>query len=300
MNSLSTILVIIDPTVLHDHVIDKAKVLACRTKAKVELFINCQVIGKGASYYTLDIETANNEAIKKGSRDLQKLLINGLKSEFSSLEIPVSIDLCQEEDLPQSILSKVEKIQPDIVLKSTHRHNVLRQTLITNTDWQLIRMCSVPLLLIKPYGWHKSGRVVAAVDPLHGNSGQVTLDDRLIATAEYIAELVDQQPSVFHAYYCPEFGGQNMDQKSPQRRDVRMQHNRQMYDLLSRHNVDPEFVKIVNGDTKTEMMRYLDHVGANILIIGALARNTLERIVVGSTAEKILDNISCDLLILKS
>lgn len=40
MNSIRTILVIIDPTVLHDHVIDKAKLLAHRTKAKVELFIN--------------------------------------------------------------------------------------------------------------------------------------------------------------------------------------------------------------------------------------------------------------------
>jgi len=300
MNSIRTILVIIDPTVLHDHVIDKAKLLAHRTKAKVELFINCQVIGKESSYYRLDKRTASNESAQSGSDELQELLISELRNEFSSLEIPVNIDLCLEKNLPQSILDKVDEIQPDIVLKSTHRHNLLRQTLITNTDWQLIRMCSVPLLLTKPYGWYENGRVVAAVDPLHNSSEQTNLDDSLIAAAEYISELVGQQPGVFHAYYYPEYGSQNSEQNSPQSRDMKRRHNRKMYELLSRHNVDPEFVKIANGDTKIEMMHYLEKIRANVLIIGALARNKLERIVVGSTAEKILDDVPCDLMIMKS
>ena len=300
MNSLGTILVIIDPTVLRDHVIDKAKLLACRAKAKVELFINCKVIGQEGSYYSPDIDTANNQSTKKGSADLQEFLISELKNEFSSLGLPVNIELCHEEDLAQSILDKVDRITPDLVLKSTHRHNLLRQTLITNTDWQLIRMCSVPLLLVKAQGWSKSGHVVAAVDPMHSSSEQGSLDDQLISVAEYITKILGHQLSVFHAYYYPEFGNQTSGQNSTQSRDMRMSHNHKMYELLSRHNVDPEFVKIANGDTKTEMLHYLEKVGANMLVVGALARSKLERIVVGSTAEKMLDDIPCDLLILKS
>lgn len=298
MNNLDTILVIIDPTVLRDHVIDKAKLLAHRTKAKVELFINCKVIGQESSYYVFDIEKAKNEGAKTGSGELQKLLMSELRSEFSSLGIPVNIDLCQAEDLSQSILDKVDKIRPDIILKSTHKHSLLRQTLITNTDWQLIRACSVPLLLTKPNGWHKGGHVVAAVDPMHSSSEQGSLDDQLISAAEYIVNTLGHQLSIFHAYYYPEFGNQISEQNSTQSREMRMSHNRKMYELLSRHNVDPEFVNIVNGDTKAEMMHYIEKVGANILVVGAVSRNKLERIVVGSTAEKMLDDIPCDLLIL--
>ncbi|PHS06178.1 MAG: hypothetical protein COA78_14585 [Blastopirellula sp.] len=300
MNSLDTILVIVDPTVLHDHVIDKAKLFAHRANAKVELLINCSVIGRESSYYTVDIDTANNESPKKGSAELQEFLISELESEFSSLEIPVNIELCHEENLPQSILEKIGRSTPNLVLKGTHRHSILRQTLITNTDWQLIRTCSVPLLLTKPHGWHKGGHVVAAVDPMHSSSEQGSLDDQLISAAEYITKILGHPLSVFHAYYYPEFGNQTSGQNSTQSRDMRMSHNRKMYELLSRHNVDPEFVNIANGDTKTEMMHYLEKAGANILVVGALARSKLERIVVGSTAEKMLDDIPCDLLILKS
>ncbi len=299
MNSLKTILVIIDPTVLRDHVIDKAKLLAHSAKANVELFINCQATGKESSYFTFDVENSGSEVIKSGPGELQQLLISELRAEFSGLEIPVNIDLCQREDLPQSILDRVNEIQPDIVLKSTHRHSLLRQTLITNTDWHLIRLCPVPLLLTKPHGWYNSGCVVAAVDLLPNKSEQVTLDDDLIMAAEYLAELVDQQPSAFHAYYYPEFGGENSGKTSSQSRDLRIDHNRRMYELLSRHNIDLEFVKIANGDTKTEMIHYLEKTRGNILVIGASAKGKLERMVVGSTAEKVLDDVPCDLLILK-
>ena len=83
MKNLNTILVVIDPTVLRDHVIDKAKLLAHRAKAKVELFINCQVIGQQSSYYTLENEATNNEKVSKNSDELQKLLLTELENEFS-------------------------------------------------------------------------------------------------------------------------------------------------------------------------------------------------------------------------
>lgn len=300
MNSFGTILVIIDPTVLHDHVVDKAKLLAFSAKAKVELFINCKVIGKEGSYFLPDIDTNSNQSARRGSAELQELLIDELIKDFSSLKIPVNIDICNEVNLHQSILDKVDRIRPDLVLKTTHRHNLLRQTLITNTDRQPIRMCPIPLLLTKSHGWHNSGHVVAAVDPMHINSASENLDDQLISAAERVAKLLDHQLSIFHAYYYPEVGNQISQKNSTQVRDMRMRSNRKMYELLSKHNVDPEFVNIANGDTKTEMKKYLESVAANILVVGAIAQSKLGRIAVGSTAEKMLDDISCDLLILKS
>ena len=130
--------------------------------------------------------------------------------------------------------------------------------------------------------------------------GILSFRDKSISEHPWQAKLIDQKPNVFHAYYYPKTDGQSPGEESPQSREARMNHNRKMYELLSRHNIELDSVKIANGDTKIEMKHYLKNIGANILIIGGLAKGILERMVVGSTAENILDDITCDLLILKT
>ncbi len=56
-----------------------------------------------------------------------------------------------------------------LVVKDTHHHSLAQRTFLTNTDWQLIRACPVPLLLTKGAPWGETPRIVAAVDPGHVN-----------------------------------------------------------------------------------------------------------------------------------
>jgi hypothetical protein len=59
----------------------------------------------------------------------------------------------------------------------------LKQTLLTDTDWHLLRFCPKPLLLSKSRQWQDSPIVVAAVDPLHGSDPNAALDHEIMAYA---------------------------------------------------------------------------------------------------------------------
>ena len=269
MNKLETILVDIDPTVGRDHAVDRALMLAQYSNAKLELFINNSK------------PTGTEEAI-----------LENLQKELTKLQITVDIDFRTEKNLSEAVVAKVLEVNPDLVLKSTHGHDSLKYTFITNSDWKLIRTCPAPLLMVKPSAWHYNGGVVAAVDPLHPKADQSNLDHELVSCAEYFEEAFNQVARVFHCYYPVS------DAMHPNNSKL-IEELRAVKKLLSSHNIDPENVAIVRGDLKTELIDYIKSASINILVIGALSRTRIENYIVGSTAEKILDNAPCDILILK-
>ncbi len=73
-------------------------------------------------------------------------------------------------------------MQANLVIKSTHHHNLAQRLLITNTDWRLIRKCPSPLLLVKPREWQAKGNIVTGVDPMHLKAEQSRLDHQLLET----------------------------------------------------------------------------------------------------------------------
>ncbi len=83
------------------------------------------------------------------------------------------------------VLQRVGETRPDLVLKSTRKHNPLRRLLLGNSDWQLIRHCPQPLWLVHHDAW-RGQRLCAALDPLHASDKPAALDHRLIAAARQL------------------------------------------------------------------------------------------------------------------
>lgn len=241
-----------------------------------------------------------SQAINFTLREPDNSPLHALEGEFLEIGVIPKIHICEENDVTQSIIDRSDELRPDLVLKSTHKHGALKQTLLTNTDWELIQLCSAPLVLVKPHAWYRGGNIVAAVDPLHSKSEQSKLDDALVSAAENLAQETGQIPGVFHAYYSPNLSNVRPLPETTQNREMQKLHNQKMYELLSRHNIDPDQVKISRGDVKHELLEHLKSIHPNVLVIGALSRNRLERFVVGSTAEQVLDSAPCDILVLKS
>jgi len=42
-----------------------------------------------------------------------------------------------------------------------------------------------------------------------------------------------------------------------------------------------------------------DEIGASLVVMGAVSRSRLQEIFLGSTAERVLDRITCDVLVVK-
>ena len=73
-----------------------------------------------------------------------------------------------------------------------------------------------------------------------------------------------------------------------------------MLDALAKtNNIDAKHTHQLPGDTKELLPAFARTHGADLVVMGALARWGLKRSILGSTAEKVLDHLPCDILIVR-
>jgi len=300
MAAIDSILVVVDPTVEHDFVLDRAKGILAHNKASVRFFINTSNTLTQHSYAYEGMDGHFLEKQRQLFVEHYQKVLHDLVEEFAALGVSATSAFTEEHNLAEAILAEIKEYDPDLILKSTHHHSVLRKSLITNTDWRLIRKCPKPLLLVKPRSWFEDGSIVASVDPLHTKAAQTKLDHQLIDTAESVAEAFGQTPRVFHCYF-PFVGTMfpTASETSEQMQELKERHETKLNELLANHSIAPENVELARGDLVPSLINFLEKSNANILVIGALSRNIIERAIVGNTAEKILDDCPCDVLIIK-
>lgn len=300
MNKIETLLVVVDPTVDRDFVVARAKIIAQKANAKVRLFINNSNTLTDHSYIYEGVDGKFFESQRALFEEHYQDILVELAEEFSSENIEVSSKFTEHHNLAEAIINEVIKSKPDLVLKSTHHHGALRRTLVTNTDWRLIRKCPSPLLLVKPNVWQEGGSVVSAVDPMHNKAEQSDLDHYLIDSCISLSKLMEQNVRVFHSYFPFVSGLYPMSGESSDfMESTRLQHKEKLEELAASHQVAEECIHLSRGDLVPTLIDYLKAVNANVLLIGALSRNVLERAIVGNTAEKILEDCPCDVLVLK-
>ena len=301
MNKITKMLVVVDPTVDRDFVVDRAKLIAKATGASIHLFINNENTLGEHSYIYEGIDGKFFETQRKlFTEHFQKELAD-LEEELTAEKIETSSSFSENHHLAESIINAVDELKPDLVLKSTHHHSVVERGLITNTDWRLIRKCPAPLLLVKPNEWEADGSIVTAVDPMHVKAEQSRLDNTLLAGAKTVAESLQQKLRVFHSYYpfvsaLFPLGGESEDYLQR----VEEQHHDKVRALMKEHDIAEDALEISCGELISSLDNFLINSKANILVLGALSRNIIERAIVGNTAEKILEDCPCDVLVLKS
>lgn len=300
MNDLKTLLLVIDPTVEQDPATERALTIARKTQAHVRLFINNENTLTERSYIYEGVDGAFFENQRKLFKEHYEKILNEVEQLFITNGLSVSISFKEKHHLAESIIAEVADSRPDLVIKSTHHHNTLERSLISNTDWRLIRKCPAPLLLVKPGEWQDNGYAVTAVDPLHSKAEQSRLDQVLLKAAVSLSKAMDFQTCVFHSYYpfvstLFPLGGETREHLDR----IRDHHAEKLDELLQGYDIAESNVELSEGDLVASLIKYLNKRSANVLIIGALSRNVLERAIVGNTAERILEDCPCDVLVLK-
>ncbi len=300
MKTIEHLLVVVDPTVERDFVVERAKMIAKATRAKVTLFINNENTLTDRSYLYEGIDGEFFETQRQLFEDHYRKLLADLKSEFSKEDIETTTVFSEHHHLGEAIIEKVAEVKPDLLLKSTHHHALMERSVVSNTDWRLIRKCNCPVMLVKPNAWKENGSIVAAIDPFHRKADQTDLDHILLSYTELTSKLFEQTPHVFHSFFpfvstMFPLGSEASDELD----SMEKEHWDKLKEVLKDHDIARENVHLSAGELVPHLTKYLESADANLLVVGALSRNFIERAIVGNTAEKILEDCPCDLLILK-
>jgi universal stress protein E len=80
---------------------------------------------------------------------------------------------------------------------------------------------------------------------------------------------------------------------------MRKQHQRRFDEITEFYEISDEHAHIVAGLTHEELTKLAKKLNAAVVVMGAVARNRLKRLFIGATAERTLEHIPCDVLIVK-
>jgi universal stress protein E len=302
MNPIRSILVIVDPTASLHPAIDKAAVLAGRFSARLDLFV-CET---KASWNIRHGEHAAEGRRGEPSTDLTSM-VEGLAEPLRRRGLDVTTEAIKADPLPAALLKRVAHTCADLVVKDTHHHSVAHRTLLTNTDWELIRGCPVPLLLVKPRAWSSEPTLCAAVDPGHHDDKPVLLDRCILDLASGLATRLGGRLHVLHAYIPMAIVAAAVGSTPPVVMDVspellaseRARKIGELTALVSDYGVVPSNVHLEVGGTREVLCRLAQQLDADVMTMGAVSRSAVKRAFIGSTAETILEHLPCDALIVK-
>jgi universal stress protein E len=192
-----------------------------------------------------------------------------------------------------------------MLIAESHGHGRVARLLLSNIDWELIRNCPCPLWLSKSERFDRRAPVIAAVDPMHAHAKPAMLDDIIVAHAVEVAGDAPGKVIPCHAYDFPEaaiidtpeaywFAMSEEDQLT-YKKNLEGAFDR----LLKKRAIPSENTDIVRGDPAFQLPRLVKKHGAAVVVMGAVSRRGLKRVFIGNTAERVIDRLGCDVLIVK-
>jgi universal stress protein E len=301
MKAVRNILTIVDPTATTHPAIAKSAQLARALQAKLELFV-CD--------YRSGLDAPEAAGARTTLLEHRRSLLEELAAPPRKSGIDVSVDAVFDNPLHEGLLKKIAQVRPDLVVKDTHYHNLVRRTLITNTDWHLIRSCPSPLLLVKPTHWIGGMKVLAAVDPEHSADKPPLLDDSICEWSRTLSSAMKGEAHAVHMYFPGALliaSGAATGMPMPvvtaadqglieEERRARL---KLVLEVTMPRGIPAENTRVAIGSAAELLNEEAERVRADIVVMGAVSRSRLQRLFVGNTAEQVLDHLPCDVLVVK-
>ena len=304
MEKISRILAVVDPTVEEQPAMHRAAWLAEKTGAELELLV-CyynEYLSGDRLFDSPSLEKARHEVIATQEKRLEDLA-----EPIRKRDIVVTTTAVWDHPLHEGVVRHAVSSQADIVFKDTHHHSAMARALLTNTDWNLIRTCPTPLWLVKPRKMGESPVFVAAIDPLNQHDKPAALDDEILQLSQRLGDKVGGDVHAFHSYdpriavatatanaYIPV--SLPFDEIEKQMHE---DHQKRFNEITSFHEIDDSNAHLVAGLTHEGLPLLADKLEADVVVMGAVARNRWKRLFIGATAERTLEHLPCDLLIVK-
>ena len=275
--------------------------LALKAHAKIELF---SVIRPDST--VLGLPNATLLQINRAIAESRERGLEKLAGRLRLRGIEVSCTVVTNDSLSESIVKRLKEAPADLVAIEAHKHSLLARWFLLQSDYELIRHCPVPLLIVKKGGRPNRRPVLAALDPWHHNDKPASLDARIVDAGRAVCKLLNAPLHSAHAYspllgfvsdsaFAPVAIPISLPQEEAHAAMVR----RRFKALNASYGIVPRQRHLQMGDPKFVLPALARSLKAQMVVMGAISRTALDRLLLGSTAEQVLDALPCDVLLVK-
>ncbi len=220
-----------------------------------------------------------------------------------------------EDNTHIEVIRTVLKNGNDLVLKPAENPSWLKR-IFGNFDMNLLRYCSCPVWLMKPHETPSYNNILAAVDfdPLHPLGQDHDLNREILALASQLALSNVASLHIAHAWEA-------IGEKTLMSRDIttldgvadyvektHIPHKKGLYMLGEElreslgadtyRRLAPSF-HLPKGPGKKMIPQLAEKLQVDLVVMGTVARTGISGLLIGNTAEAILDQLTCSVLAVK-
>jgi len=214
------------------------------------------------------------------------------------------------------IIRRAVALQCDLVIKAAEQLPAPQRFLRASTDQHLLRKCPCPVWLQTEQAPSQPGCVLACIDVDEADSAEPDtlrgLNRKVIEAARLIA--APQGPGVvaLHAWEAAgegalwAFGGgaEARALADAYVKEVRLGRDRAVHALVSTFDdagagLPPITPRLARGAPETIIQHQAEALGAALVVIGTVARTGLGGVIIGNTAENIINSITLPVLAVK-
>lgn len=290
MIKIETIVALIDLNDEYDAVVEKGAFLASANDASLELFcIDYSSYLQDGQFY----EPIQAAELRLGLLEEHRLALEEIAQPLRKQGLKVEVSAAWGHPSYQSLNEHIGNPDTTLVIKSTRHHNKIARLLLSNEDWDFIRHCNSPLLLVKGRHWTKEPVFVTAIDPNHANDKPASLDRKLVSYAKNLAKNCGGVVHLFHSdSVAPLMGVYTLIMSEEDR-------SAKLAEFGKNCSVDPDSCHWTDSPIENALPKLIDKLDASVVVMGAISRSGIDRVLIGSTAERLLDLIERDVLIVK-
>jgi len=282
--------------------VNKAAQIAKGLNAQLTLFhdIATPVYAEALQGRDLDLQSWQREVQTSRREQLEKLATRLRKH-------GIGVDVAADWDYPpyEAIIRKAQRLSADLVVVENH-HGTGRHParwLLAYTDWELLRTCPIPVLLVKNRKLYHRPRVLAAVDPSHAFAKPSNLDRQILRAGAQLVHALRGELHALHVFHpgipiVPTMPDGPMLDVAVER-DLERQAQRKLERAVDGFDVKRSHCHLVEGRPNEAIPSAAKRERSAIVAMGVVSRSGLKRFFIGNTAEFVMDAVTADILVVK-
>ncbi|RLA48635.1 MAG: universal stress protein [Gammaproteobacteria bacterium] len=183
------------------------------------------------------------------------------------------------------------------VVKTGNRSDSLVHT---STDWQLLRECPAPVLLVAEKKWHRARPVLVTLDLSSSMVSKRALNDKVLGIAKGLAGALDVELEIITAIEIPTLLS-DLDLVDPIAfvKEAKEDMKSQIRKLAAAHDIPESAFHCKRGPVEKVITSRAAKVRAQIVVMGTVARKGVRARLLGNTAERVLRHMKTDVMAIK-
>ena len=273
MVEINKIFVVVDPTTDQQSALINAEWIASQN-SEISLHVYEAIFSSR--------DNADREALQRVVTQRHQAWVESLVEPMRAAGNDVTVEVEWTADWREAIPAAARRAGADLIVKAASTHSKNERRLLKTSDWTLLRGAHCPVYLVKKDSIVVGAKVLCALNLKAQDDLHDELNGRVI---DYSKALIEKVPdSSLHAVNA--YAGSD----------------KFVYpdDLASTTGIDKTCAHSIEGSPDKVIPEIADQIDASIVVIGTAARGGIKAAFVGNTAEKILDEVRTNILIVNA